>query len=72
MGSFSSKSCCHQSAPVFVSHSNSGNKANEDDLGKEARIDANFLAEPMSRKRAAQNDCIFITILEPLILRNDS
>lgn len=72
MGSFSSKSCCHQSAPVSVSHSNSGNKANEDDLGREASSDANFLAEPMSRKRAAQNDRLFITILEPLVLRNES
>lgn len=58
MGSFSSKSCCHQSAPVFVSQSNSENKANEDDLGREARSDTNFLAESMSRKHAAQNDCL--------------
>lgn len=72
MGSFSSKSYCHQSAPVFVSHSSSGNKANEDDPGREARIDADFSAESRPRKRAAQNDCPFITILESLVLRNGS
>lgn len=51
----------------FISPSNSGNEANEDDLGKKTRTDANFLAEPLSRRRAVQNDCLFITILESLV-----